>query len=69
MVRIGEFEREELLKAAVCDSGAEKTELIKLFEKLKREHQGEDQADIIAAFEADTLPPGHIRNTKGFEPV
>ena len=43
MIRIGEFEREELLKAAVCDSGAEKTELIKLFEKLKREHQGEPE--------------------------
>ena len=47
----------------------EQIELRKLFEKAKREHQVEDQADIIAAFEADTLPPGHLRNTKGFEPT
>lgn len=45
------------------------TEILKLYEQLKRKHQGEDQSDIIAAFEADTLPPGHLRNTKGFEPT
>ena len=69
MTRIGEFEREELLKAAVCDSGAEKTELIKLFEKLKRGQQGEDQSDITVAFEADRLPIKRYDNTRGFEPT
>lgn len=47
----------------------EQTELLKLYEQLKRGHMGEDQAAVIAAFEADMLPPGHIRNTKGFEPT
>ncbi len=66
MVRIGEFEREALLKDAVGFDG-EKTELIKLFEKVKRD-QSEDQHDIETAFEADQLPV-RLPNTRGFEPI
>ena len=44
-----------------------KTELIKLFEKVKRE-QSEDQSDIETAFEADALPV-RLPNTRGFEPT
>lgn len=51
------------------DDAKDKTYLLALYEKLKREHQGKGHAAVIAAFEANTLPPGHIRNTKGFEPT
>ena len=51
------------------DDEKDKTYLLALYEKLKRERQGNGQAAVIAAFEADTLPPGHLRNTRGFEPT
>jgi len=49
----------------------EQTELLKLFEKAKREHQSgsEDQIDNDLAFAADELLPARLPNTRGFEPT